>query len=128
MKNPDNVILVPCTKKSFFYKWLEFLKPFHSLTNREMEIAASFLAKREELSKVISDNSIIDSVLMSEDTKKKIREECNITLPHFQVVMGELRKSKFIDNNSINPKFIPNLSDDNNVMLLIYYKFNDEFI
>ena len=118
MKNPDNVILVPCTKKSFFYKWLEFLKPFHSLTNREMEIAASFLAKREELSKVISDNSIIDSVLMSEDTKKKIRE-------HFQVVMGELRKSKFIDNNSINPKFIPNLSDDNNVMLLIYYKFND---
>ena len=124
MKNPDNVILVPCTKKSFFYKWLEFLKPFHSLTNREMEIAASFLAKREELSKVISDNSIIDSVLMSEDTKKKIRE-CNITLPHFQVVMGELRKSKFIDNNSINPKFIPNLSDDNNVMLLIYYKFND---
>lgn len=90
-----------------------------------MEIAASFLAKREELSKVISDNSIIDSVLMSEDTKKKIREECNITLPHFQVVMGELRKSKFIDNNSINPKFIPNLSDDNNVMLLIYYKFND---
>jgi hypothetical protein len=125
MKNPDNVILVPCTKKSFFYKWLEFLKPFHSLTNREMEIAASFLAKREELSKVISDNSIIDSVLMSEDTKKKIREECNITLPHFQVVMGELRKSKFIDNNSINPKFIPNLSDDNSVMLLVYYKFND---
>ena len=125
MKNPDNVILVPCTKSSFFYKWLEFLKPFHKLTNREMEIAAAFLAKREELSKVISDNSIIDSVLMSEDTKKKIREECNITLPHFQVVMGELRKSKFIDNNSINPKFIPNLSDDNNVMLLIYYKFND---
>ena len=125
MKNPDNVILVPCTKKSFFYKWLEFLKPFHSLTNREMEIAASFLAKREELSKVRSDTSIIDTVLKSEDTKKKIREECNITLPHFQVVMGELRKSKFIDNNSINPKFIPNLSDDNNVMLLIYYKFND---
>ena len=125
MKNPDNVILVPCTKKSFFYKWLEFLKPFHSLTNREMEIAASFLAKREELSKVISDNSIIDSVLMSEDTKKKIREECNITLPHFQVVMGELRKSKFIDNNSINPKFIPNLNDDGSFKLLVYYRFNE---
>ena len=125
MKNPDNVILVPCTKSSFFYKWLEFLKPFHKLTNREMEIAAAFLAKREELSKVISDSTILDTMLMSEDTKRKIREECNITLPHFQVVMGELRKSKFIDNNSINPKFIPNLSDDNNVMLLIYYKFND---
>ena len=125
MKNPDNVILVPCTKKSFFYKWLEFLKPFHKLTNREMEIAAAFLAKREELSKVISDSTILDTMLMSEDTKRKIREECNITLPHFQVVMGELRKSKFIDNNSINPKFIPNLSNDNNVMLLIYYKFND---
>ena len=125
MKNPDNVILVPCTKSSFFYKWLEFLKPFHKLTNREMEIAAAFLAKREELSKVISDATILDTMLMSEDTKRKIREECNITLPHFQVVMGELRNSKFIDNNSINPKFIPNLNDSDSFKLLVYYRFND---
>ena len=125
MKNPDNVILITCTKKSFFYKWLEFLKPFHSLTNREMEIAAAFLAKREELSKVISDSTILDTMLMSEDTKRKIREECNITLPHFQVVMGELRNSKFIDNNSINPKFIPNLNDSCSFKLLVYYRFND---
>lgn len=125
MKNPDNVILVPCTKSSFFYKWLEFLKPFHKLTNREMEIAAAFLAKREELSKVISDSTILDTMLMSEDTKRKIREECNITLPHFQVVMGELRNSKFIDNNSINPKFIPNLNDSGSFKLLVYYRFND---
>ena len=68
-------------------------------------------------------NFIDEEYLLLE--RPNIREECNITLPHFQVVMGELRKSKFIDNNSINPKFIPNLSDDNNVMLLIYYKFND---
>ena len=125
MKNPDNVILVPCTKSSFFYKWLEFLKPFHKLTNREMEIAAAFLAKREELSKVISDSTILDTMLMSEDTKRKIREECNITLPHFQVVMGELRNSKFIGNNSINPKFIPNLNDSGSFKLLVYYRFND---
>ena len=90
-----------------------------------MEIAAAFLAKREELSKVISDSTILDTMLMSEDTKRKIREECNITLPHFQVVMGELRNSKFIDNNSINPKFIPNLNDSGSFKLLVYYRFND---
>ena len=124
MKNPDNVILVPCTKKSFFYKWLEFLKPFHSLTNREMEIAASFLAKREELSKVISDNSIIDSVLMSEDTKRKVREECNITLPHFQVIMGKLRKNNIIVDGKLNPRYIPRVIEENgSFKLMLLFDF-----
>ena len=49
---------------------------------------------------------------MSEDTKKKVREECNMTLPHSQVVMGNLKKNKVILNGKINPKFIPNLSEN----------------
>ena len=68
---------------------------------------------------------------MSEDTKKKIREECNITLPHFQVVMGELRKSKFIDNNSINirtNKDIKITFENKYNFIFSITRQNDEFI
>ena len=49
---------------------------------------------------------------LSEETKRKIREDCNITLAHFQVIMGKLRKNKVIIDNKINPKLIPNIDKD----------------
>lgn len=109
----NNIIRIPTSiSTSFFRFWFEFLKPFHNLTDREMQVASSFLKRRYELSKVIQDEDILDKVVMSEDTKKGVREECNISLPHFQVIMGKLRKSKIIVDNKINRRFIPNISDD----------------
>ena len=64
---------------------------------------------------------------MSEVTKRKVREECNISLAHFQVIMGKLRKSKVIENGKINPKFIPNIVEgDNNFTLLLLFELKDE--
>lgn len=127
MRKPDNVTVVPSTSKNVFRKWLEFMRPYHKLTDREMDIAAAFIRHRFTLSKVISDDTILDSVLLSEDTKKKIREECNITLQHFQVILGSLRKNKVIVNNRINPKFIPSLKEDSDYLtLMFYFKIEDE--
>lgn len=109
----NNVIRIPTSiSTSFFRFWFEFLRPFHNLTDREMQVASSLLKRRYELSKVIQDEDILDKVVMSEDTKKAVREECNISLPHFQVIMGKLRKNKVILDGRINPKFIPNLSEE----------------
>ena len=109
MKKPNNIVRVPCSlSRSFFRYWFKFLEPFHKLTDREIDVITSFVKQRYELSKVIKDNEILDKVTMSEDTKKKVREECNITLPHFQVIMGKLRKNKVIIDGKINPRFIPN--------------------
>lgn len=95
MKNVDNVVRIPTSlDDNFFRYWFEFLKPFHKLTEREIEVIACFVKHRYELSKVIKDTEILDRVTMGEDTKRKIREECNMTFPHFQVIMGKLRKSK----------------------------------
>lgn len=77
-----------------------------------MDVITSFVKQRYELSRVIKDNEILDKVTMSEDTKRKVREECNITLPHFQVIMGKLRKNKVIVDGRINPRFIPNVRED----------------
>ena len=105
MKKPNNIVRIPCSlDKSFFRYWFLFLEPFHKLTDREIDVITSFVKQRYELSKVIKDNEILDKVTMSEDTKKKVREECNITLPHFQVIMGKLRKNKVIVDGKINPR------------------------
>lgn len=123
MRKANNVIRIPTSLTGkFFNYWLQFLKPYHQLTEREIEVATSFLKHRYELSKVIKDNKILDKVTMSEDTKKKVREECNVTLPHFQVIMGKLRKNKVIVDGVINPRFIPNIDEESNsVQLLLYF-------
>lgn len=119
-KKPNNIVRVPCSlSKGFFRYWFMFLEPFHKLTDREIDVITSFVKQRYELSKVIKDNEILDKVTMSEDTKKKVREECNITLPHFQVIMGKLRKNKVIVDGKINPRFIPNINEETGTFQLL---------
>lgn len=124
MKKVDNVIRISTSLKGKFFRyWVEFLEPFHHLTNREMDVITSFLAHRYELSKVIKDDTILDKVTMGEDVKRQIREECGITLPHFQVIMGKLRRNKVIIDDKINPRFIPNISEENgNFQLLLLFE------
>ena len=113
-KGIDSIIRIPCKVDSSFFKyWFMFLKPFHHLTEREMDVITSFVKERYELSKVITDSDILDKVTMREDTKRNVREECNMTLPHFQIVMSKLRKSKVIIDNKINPRYIPNIKEEN---------------
>lgn len=124
-KGVDNVVRIPCKLDySFFKMWFMFLQPFHRLTEREMEVATSFVKQRYELSKVVSDNNILDRLVMSEDTKRKVREECNITLPHFQVIMGKLRKSNIIVDGKLNPRYIPRVIEENgSFKLMLLFDF-----
>lgn len=113
-KQVNSIVRIPCkVDGKFFRYWFEFLTPFHNLTEREMDVITSFVKQRYELSKVIKDNEILDKVTMSEDTKKKVREECDISLPHFQVIMGKLRKNKVIIDGKINPRYIPSVDEEN---------------
>lgn len=124
-KGVDNVVRIPCKLDySFFKMWFMFLQPFHHLTEREMEVATSFVKQRYELSKVVSDNDILDRLVMSEDTKRKVREECSITLPHFQVIMGKLRKSNIIVDGKLNPRYIPRVIEENgSFKLMLLFDF-----
>ena len=114
VKKANNIVRIPTSLNGKFFRyWFEFLQPFHNLTEREMDVITSFVKQRYELSKVIKDNEILDKVTMSEDTKKKVREECDISLPHFQVIMGKLRKNKVIIDGKINPRYIPSVDEEN---------------
>jgi hypothetical protein len=121
----DNVIRIPCNiNVNFFRYWFQFLTPFHHLTDREMEVAACLVKHRYELSKVILDSELLDKVVMSEDTKAKVRKECDISLAHFQVIMGKLKKNKVVINNRLNPKYLPNVNNDNYFRLMFLFDFS----
>lgn len=126
MHKPNNIVTVPVddNSSSFFKWWLVFLRPFINLTKREIDVVAEFLKQRWELSKAISDPAILDTMVMSENTKTKVINACHITQQHFYVVMSNLRKNKVIVNNIINPRLIPNIreTDDGCFQLLILFK------
>lgn len=125
---PNNAIRVPTTLDDFFRYWVEFLRPLHHLTDREIDVATAFLRKRHELSKDILDPIKLDKYLMNEETKAEIRDECNISPAHFQVIMGKLRKSGVIVDGNIFPLFIPNIkknedgTEENLFRLLLYFQ------
>lgn len=126
---PNSVISPTISLKDFFKSWLIILRPYHHLTDKQIDLAATFLKKRYELSKDILNDVLLDEILMSDSKKNEIKAECGITTAHFQVMMTVLRKNNFIkENNRINPKYIPNVSKDNpkNFSLMIMWKFNDE--
>jgi len=123
---PDRVIMPTISLNDFFKNWLIFLRPYHELTDRQIDLAASFLKKRYELSKDITNESLLDEVLMSESKKKEIIADCDISTTHFQVMMSALRKHNFIkEDNKINPKYIPSLDkeDPKKFSLMILWKF-----
>lgn len=122
----SSTVRIPTSPDNDFFKyWLIFLRPLHHLTDREIDLATAFLKKRYELSKSINNDDLLDKIVLNEDYKKEIREEVGITNTHFQVIMGKLRNNKFIENNKINPKFIPRIKEENgSFLLLIYFDFN----
>lgn len=116
----DNVIRIPTSLQGRFFRyWIDFLQPFHHLTSRESDVITAFLKARYDLSKKISDEEILDRVVMSDEVKTKIREECGISLPHFQVIIGKLKKTGIIENNKINSKFIPNIRNEGGTFKLL---------
>lgn len=108
-KKNMNIVYMPVnSEEDFYYYWLVFLKPFHPLVNKEMIIAAEFLYQRQLLSGVISDSELIDTALLSKDTAEKIKEKHKISDSYYKVIISNFRKNEFIQEERINPKYIPN--------------------
>ncbi len=121
---PNNVIRIPCTLDSLFRYWLEFLVPFHNLTSRETDVATAFLKERYNLSKVILDKDLVDRTLMSEESQRKLKQECGLTNQHFQVIKSKLKNKRFFINDRINPRLVPCIKEDqNSFQLLLVFEY-----
>lgn len=114
LPKPNNMVTISTNFEDFFKWWCVMLKPFVNLTSKEIEVVASFLYERHRLSKSISDPTILDTMVMSNDVKNKVIEKCKITQQHFYVIMSNFRKNKVIVGNVLNPKLVPNVREDDN--------------
>lgn len=123
---PDSVVKVLATKDNFFESWLIFLRPYHGLTDRQIKLAAAFLKVRYELSKVISDEKVLDEAILSASTKEKVLASSGLEPAHFRVLLGDLRKHRFFIDKCINKKYIPNLNPNNPESFSLVVLFNIE--
>jgi hypothetical protein len=122
---PNNAFNIPVdTSLEFFKLWCVFIRPFINLTDREVDVVASFLNQRFRLSKDVKDTAVLDTLLATDDVRQKVLEECNITLANFYVVMSGLRRKQVVKGSKITPEIIPNVrADDNGVFkLMILFK------
>lgn len=113
LQKPNNIVPL-CTGLGieFFKWWCTMLKPFIPLANRDVDVLVAFLYKRYRLSRGISDIRLLDVILMSNEVKREIREECGMSSVQFYGTLSRLKKARILVDNKINPRLIPNLRND----------------
>jgi hypothetical protein len=123
-----NVKTLSVNNKKFFIYWLQFLKPYHKLRNKEIEMLSLFLVKRHELSQKIKDDELIDKLLFDKNIKAEIRKEMEYTTYQvFNNMMTSLRNKGAIINNKINKGLIPNYNNETkNFKLIFNFNITDE--
>ena len=109
-----NIKRIHTTKKSIFRYWLEFLKPYHKMRTKEIEVLSLMLYYRYELSREISNPEIIDTILFSTKTRVDIRSELgNMGQRNFNNILTAFRSKGILSkDNKITSVLIPNMSED----------------
>lgn len=102
----------PNTSYMFFLYWLDFLRPFHKLTSVETKILAAILHERFILSKVVTDDKLLDRIVLNKDSRKKYIETCNINSNNLSVTISSLKDKGAIKDNRINMRYVPNIKQD----------------
>lgn len=113
--------------KNFFFRYIEFLKPFHKLSTQHSTVLALLLYYHYKLSKEITNNKILWKSVFDYDTKILITEELNMSNASLENVLTSLRKKKVIINKEISPLYIPNLNNIKEKFTInINFKITDE--
>ena len=120
MNKDEKVANLNIKVKDFFFKWVEFTKPFHKLNSRQGDVLALLLYRHFKLSHEITNNKILWKVVFDYDSKIWISEDLNIKLGASENLLSQLRKKKVIVDNQITPYFIPLISKKSKDFKLIF--------
>jgi hypothetical protein len=127
--NVNNVIKIPKgAYGGFFRAWLEYLTPLHNLSNKAKDLAASFLKERYRLSQSIPNQALVDEILMSTDSKARVKNDCGLSTSFYHLLMRDLKKAGFItDAGIVNAKYVPKCGDKKGYFnLLLLFEMNEE--
>lgn len=90
-------IKIACTKSEFFINYLLVTKPYHNLTDNEIQLAAKLMYYYAQYSKSIDKDDLVFELLFSTKSRKNIREELNIDKAvNFNVTFNALKKKGII--------------------------------
>lgn len=126
MKIQEKIANIQSDRKQFFFKWIEFTRPFHKLRNQLQTVLALLLYHHYELGQVISNETILWKQVFDYDTKVLIMNEMNIQPQSLENLLTELRKNKVIIDNKVVPVFVPNIQKDTeHFTVKINFKINE---
>jgi len=114
---------------TFFHWRIRFLNPFHNLTSREMDVAAAFFQYRYELSKEVTDSSLLDKLAIDTEARQVVKDRLGLSSGYINVILCKLRKCNIIKDNRFNPRFVPDVKIDDerkNFSVLILFDFKDD--
>lgn len=128
---PSCLIRVPSSLDggTFFHWWIRFLNPFHDLTSREMDVAAAFFQYRYELSKEVSDPSLLDKLAIDTDARQVVKDRMKLSSGYINLIMCRLRKCGIIKDNKFNPRFVPDITTKDGKQyfsVLILFDFKED--
>jgi hypothetical protein len=112
--NNINVKRIKTGKKEIFKYWLEFLKPYHRLRQKEIDALSLMLYYRYELSREVKNPDLVNKLLFATDTRNQIRADLNdMSQKVFNNLLTSLRKKGVLTKgNVINPVLVPNMTED----------------
>ena len=111
--NNNKVVAVRKVKspKEFFKEWVNITISYSKLSDADAKFLVELLAKRYELSLVISDDNYLTEVLFGKNSKEEMAN--NLGMKNIQIWENKAsafrkRKSPIIlEDNRINPSYIP---------------------
>lgn len=103
---------VKIERKQFFFKWVEFTRPFHGLRKQLQDLLAWLLYHHYELSQVIKNENILWKQVFDYDTKVQIMKEMNIQQSTMENLLHSLRKVGVVENNRIKQVYVPNITPE----------------
>lgn len=109
--------------KTFFFRYIEFLKPFHKLSPQQCNVLALLLCYHYKFSKEITNNKVLWKEVFDYDTKQLIIEELGISVAQIENILTQLRKKNVVIDKKISELYIPNIKNDSKTFS-ITYNFN----
>lgn len=106
---------------NLFRLWLEFTKPLHKLTPRQVDLLAYILNDRYRLMLLYGDVDYVDKYLLSTEHRKDIRRAFKISDNLLNVMISSYKDKDILSSdNRLNPKYVPCITDlDNNLFQLV---------
>lgn len=112
---------IKCSRKLFFKHWLRLTRPFHKLTNKEIDVVALLLYYHDEYKNETKNKKMLWKYVFDYETKMLIKKELdNMKDQILQNILTSLRKKKVVINNKINPVYIPDIKKGTDNFKIIF--------